>query len=66
MRIKRGSRIFVDTNVLLEASDAGRPCHSLTSCVWEDWPAAGLHLVLSGQVVREYLVVSSPRWNKMG
>jgi predicted nucleic acid-binding protein len=57
--IAAGEAVFVDTNVLLTATAPGRPLHAAALAVLERWPSAGVQLCLSGQVVREYLVVAT-------
>jgi predicted nucleic acid-binding protein len=59
MVMKRGERVFVDTNVLLEASDEGRRWQREASGLFEHGPDHGIELCLSGQVLREYLVVAT-------
>lgn len=59
MVMKRDDRVFLDTNVLLEATDAGRPQHEKASSLFRRWPNSGIELNLSGQVLREYLVVAT-------
>jgi predicted nucleic acid-binding protein len=51
--------VFVDTNVLLAATDPARSTHSKALSVFEDRPAKGQTVVMSGQVIREYLVVAT-------
>ena len=51
--------IFVDTNVLLSASAPGRGLHGNALFVLQDWPRQGRRLYCNGQVLREYLVVST-------
>jgi toxin-antitoxin system PIN domain toxin len=52
-------RVFVDTNVLLAASDPSRPHHRKALHVLDRWPSTGVILFASGQVLREYLVVAT-------
>lgn len=52
-------RVFLDTNVLLAATDENRPSHQSALAVLNEWPAEGTTLYVSGQVLREYLVVAS-------
>ncbi len=59
MTIAAGDRIFVDTNVLLTATAPARRWHRQALYVLEKWPASGVDLVVSGQVIREYLVVAT-------
>ncbi len=59
MTIQPGERLFVDTNVLLSATDRSRRSHAAARSVIERAGSAGWHLYISGQVVREYLVVAT-------
>lgn len=59
MATTAGDRVFVDTNVLLAASDPGRSHHRQALHVLDRWPAEGVMLFASGQVLREYLVVAT-------
>ena len=59
MKIERGAKLLVDTNVLLEASDEGRPLHARALELFEYAPEDGLDLFIGTQVVREYLVVAT-------
>lgn len=52
-------RAFLDTNVLLAATDEDRGDHRAATRVLNDSPALGVTLYLSGQILREYLVVAS-------
>lgn len=52
-------RAFLDTNVLLAATDEDRADHRAATRVLNDSPALGVTLYLSGQILREYLVVAS-------
>jgi predicted nucleic acid-binding protein len=51
--------VMLDTNVLLAATDEGRPAHRAALTVLNDWAAANAGLCTSGQVLREYLTVST-------
>jgi predicted nucleic acid-binding protein len=51
--------ILVDTNVLLSATAPYRPLHRAALTVLNDWPNQGIVLAVSGQVLREYLVVAT-------
>lgn len=57
--MKEGSRCFVDTNVLLAASDADREAHSACLDLVKSAMSGGVSLFVSGQVIREYLVVAT-------
>jgi predicted nucleic acid-binding protein len=50
---------MLDTNVLLAATDEGRPEHRDALTVLNDWAAAHAGLCTSGQVLREYLSVAT-------
>lgn len=52
-------RLVLDTNVLLTATDEGRPQHHEAMAALEAWPAAGITLYTTGQILREYLVVAT-------
>ena len=52
-------RVMLDTNVLLAATDEGRPEHRDALTVLNDWAAANTGLCASGQVLREYLTVAT-------
>lgn len=51
--------VLVDTNVLLSATTPLRLLHRAALAVLNDWPNHGIVLATSGQVFREYLVVST-------
>jgi len=57
--MKRGDLLFLDTNIFLSATDASRAEHTSCRSILERAIVAGLHPVISGQVVREYLVVAT-------
>lgn len=57
--MKVADRAFLDTNVLLAATDEGRPEHAGALAVLNEWPAAGTVLYASGQVLREYIAVAT-------
>ncbi|MBI3930233.1 MAG: PIN domain-containing protein [Armatimonadetes bacterium] len=54
-----GETFFVDTNVLVSATDRSRQHHERALDLLSRVPGAGGHLSWSGQVVREYLVVAT-------
>ena len=54
-----GDVLFVDTNVLLTATDALRPSHREAQRLLAESGVRGVHLATSGQVLREYLVVAT-------
>ncbi|MSU61306.1 MAG: PIN domain-containing protein [Pedosphaera sp.] len=49
--------LFVDTNVLVYATDANSPWQGAATSALEGWRRAGTQLCLSVQVLREYLAV---------
>jgi len=51
--------VFVDTNVLLAATEPSRADHEAATRVLNDWPKRGVRLCTSGQILREYLVVAT-------
>lgn len=59
MVTKVADRAFLDTNVLLAATDEGRREHAGALAILNEWPAAGTVLYASGQVLREYLAVAT-------
>jgi predicted nucleic acid-binding protein len=59
MTMKRAERVFFDTDILLAATDEGRPEHRSALAALHEWPGAGTTLYMSGQVVREYLSVAT-------
>jgi predicted nucleic acid-binding protein len=59
MSIKVGDVLFLDTNVLLTATDELRPQHAAALGVLGAASRSGVHLGLSGQILREYLVVAT-------
>ena len=59
MRIERGTKALVDTNVLLEATDEGRRFHAQAQSLFRNAFDDGVDLFLGTQVLREYLVVAT-------
>jgi len=55
----RGELALVDTNILLTATDCSRPQHSAARTLFTEALAAGVHLCITGQIIREYLVVAT-------
>lgn len=55
----RGSVLFLDTNVLLAATDRSRTEHSSCAALLREAEVAGCHLACTPQILREYLVVST-------
>ncbi|MEZ5332558.1 MAG: type II toxin-antitoxin system VapC family toxin [Thermoanaerobaculia bacterium] len=54
-----GGSVLVDTNVLLAATTPSRTLHRIARSVLDEWPIRGARLCTCGQVLREYLVVST-------
>jgi predicted nucleic acid-binding protein len=52
-------RLFVDTNILVYATDEDSPWQSVAEQALEDWRGAGTRLCVSVQVLREYLAVTT-------
>ena len=59
MAIPVADRAVLDTNILLAATDEARAEHSGAVAAINAWPAAGLVLYTSGQILREYLAVAT-------
>jgi predicted nucleic acid-binding protein len=59
MEIRAGSLIFLDTNILLTATDKSRAYHKQAQYIFNAMFDFGYHLCTSGQVLREYLVVAT-------
>lgn len=59
MALSAGEILFVDTNVLLTATDESRLRHQEAQRLLTESRHDGLHLAASGQVLREYLVVAT-------
>ena len=53
------STIFLDTNILLAATDRSRTGHGAARDIFARCGAAGVRLATSGQVLREYLSVAT-------
>lgn len=60
--------VFLDTNVLLTAVTPAWQHHRAALAVLNDWPARGLSLSISSQVLREWMVVATrpPEVNGLG
>jgi predicted nucleic acid-binding protein len=52
-------RVVLDTNVLLAATDEARADHRDAVTSLNVWPASGVALYTSGQILREYLAVAT-------
>lgn len=59
MTTTAGSRIFVDTNILVYANLARSPFHNQAVAKLKDLESMEIDLVVSRQVLREYLAVMS-------
>jgi len=59
-------RIMLDTNILLAATDEFRPDHEAAREVIATAGGKGHGLCISGQIVREYLVVATRTVNQNG
>jgi len=57
--VSRTGIVFVDTNVLLAATEPRRADHEAAKRVLDDWPKRGVRLCTSEQILREYLVVAT-------
>jgi predicted nucleic acid-binding protein len=68
MEITVGEILFLDTNILLIATDESRKYHQLATRVIATHNRGGIHLGISGQIIREYLVVATriPDVNGLG
>jgi predicted nucleic acid-binding protein len=56
---RAADRAFLDTNVLLSATDKGRARHGAALTVLDEWPGEGVTLYSSAQILREYLCVAT-------
>lgn len=52
-------RAILDTNILLAATDESREDHADAIAAINEWPASGVVLYTSGQILREYLAVAT-------
>jgi predicted nucleic acid-binding protein len=68
MATAAADRLVLDTNVLIAATDEARSDHDGAIAALDEWPASGVELYTSGQILREYLaVVTRPvRQNGLG
>jgi predicted nucleic acid-binding protein len=68
MVLTAGDIVFVDTNTFLIATDGARRGHREARLVIGKAARAGVHLAVSGQILREYLVVATrpPKSNGLG
>lgn len=61
-----GETLFLDTNVLLHATDGLRPFHEEAQRLITGAVTSGFHLAVSDQVLREYLSVATRPANSSG
>jgi predicted nucleic acid-binding protein len=66
MVTKVAERVVLDTNILLAATDRGRRDHMRALAALNEWPAAGVALYTSGQILREYLSVATRPMDRKG
>lgn len=59
MAMPAADRAVLDTNVLLAATDEAREDHQDAITTLNEWPASGVVLYTSGQILREYLAVAT-------
>ncbi|MCK5804912.1 MAG: PIN domain-containing protein [Lentisphaeria bacterium] len=59
MAMKVGEILFVDTNILLTATDRSRERHQAAQRILGASARNCFHLAMSGQIIREYLVVAT-------
>ena len=59
MALTAGDRLFIDTNVLLTATDESRPSHEAARRLIARAHGNALRPAASGQILREYLVVAT-------
>jgi predicted nucleic acid-binding protein len=53
------SSLFIDTNILIYATNAASPWHTAATTALQDAYTNGVALVISSQVVREYLAAAT-------
>lgn len=59
MEIRTGDILFLDTNILLTATDTSRKNHRKAHQLFNAALQKGVHLCFSGQIIREYLSVAT-------
>jgi predicted nucleic acid-binding protein len=59
MEIKAGELLFLDTNILRTATNEARQHYQLARDLIMAHHSSGLHLCISAQIVREYMVVAT-------
>jgi predicted nucleic acid-binding protein len=60
------TRVMLDTNVILSATDEGRADHRQAMLIFNNWTGRGTTLYTSGQIMREYLAVATRPADKNG
>jgi predicted nucleic acid-binding protein len=59
MATRVAETLLLDTSVLISATTPARALHRKALVTLNDWPAGGVRLVTSGQIIREYLCVAT-------
>lgn len=59
MKMTDVDRLFVDTNVLIYATNESSPWHSLANATLREARQLGIELIISTQVLREYLATAT-------
>jgi predicted nucleic acid-binding protein len=59
MKMTGVDRLFVDTNVLIYATNASSPWHGLANAALQEARQLGIELIISTQVLREYLATAT-------
>lgn len=65
MKMTGVDRLFVDTNVLIYATNTSSPWHGLANAALQEARQLGIELIISTQVLREYLATAT-RLNATG
>ena len=65
MKMTDVDRLFVDTNVLIYATNESSPWHGLANAALQEARQLGIELIISTQVLREYLATAT-RLNASG
>ena len=59
MKMTGVDRLFVDTNILIYATNASSPWHGLANAAIQEARQLGIELIISTQVLREYLATAT-------
>jgi predicted nucleic acid-binding protein len=59
MKMTGVDRLFVDTNVLIYATNASSPWHGLANTALQEARQLGIELIISTQILREYLATAT-------